>query len=117
MRWVNEKSKITNDFKYVTVCNYNDVEFELFNSKKYNKIYSEEDVDVIYRKLQELKIPEKKYKLDVDIEGLITSAPRFVTGLKCLPDLVKVDREMKVTESTWLTLFRVVVKLLDLVNW
>ena len=98
--WVNEKSKITNDFKYVTVCNYNDVEFELFNSKKYNQIYSQEDVDAIYRKLQEIKIPEKKYDLDIDIDGLIESTPKFVAGLKLLPELVEIDKEMKETDSS-----------------
>lgn len=98
--WVNEKSKITNEFKYVTVCNYNDVEFELFNSKKYSQIYSQEDVDAIYRKLQEIKIPEKKYDLDIDIDGLIESTPKFVAGLKLLPDLVEIDKEMKETDST-----------------
>lgn len=77
-------SKITNDFKYVTVCNYNDVEFELFDSKKYSQIYSEEDIDAIYKKLQELKKPEKEYELDIDVEGLIASTPKFVAGLKCL---------------------------------
>ena len=98
--WVNEKSKITNDFKYVTVCNYNDVEFELFNSKKYNQIYSQEDVDAIYRKLQEIKIPEKKYDLDIDIDGLIEFTPKFVAGLKLLPELVEIDKEMKETDSS-----------------
>ena len=115
--WVNEKSKITNDFKYVTVCNYNDVEFELFDSKKYSQIYSEEDIDAIYKKLQELKKPEKEYELDIDVEGLIASTPKFVAGLKCLPDLVEIDRKMKVTESTWKKLFRALVDVLSLVDW
>lgn len=108
--WVDERSKITNDFKFVTVCNYNDVEFELFNSEKYNRVYSEEDIDAIYRKLIELKRPEKKYELGIDIEGLVSSAPQFVAGLKFFPDLVEIDREMKVADGPIVATIKTVVK-------
>lgn len=59
----------------------------------------------------------KEYELDIDVEGLIASTPKFVAGLKCLPDLVEIDRKMKVTESTWKKLFRALVDVLSLVDW
>lgn len=93
--WVNEKSAIKNDFKYVTVCNYNDVEFELFNSRKYKPIYTEKDVDAIYKKLVELKLPIKKYSLDIDSKSLISSVPKFIAGLNWLPEMIDFEKKIK----------------------
>lgn len=43
---------------------------------------------------------KKKYDLDIDIDGLIESTPKFVAGLKLLPELVEIDKEMKETDSS-----------------
>ena len=110
------KNKVIYIDPYKIEENYNDADIIFLTHDHYDH-YSEEDIDAIYKKLQELKKPEKEYELDIDVEGLIASTPKFVAGLKCLPDLVEIDRKMKVTESTWKKLFRALVDVLSLVDW
>lgn len=114
--WVNEKSRIKNDFKYVTVCNYNDVEFELFNSEKYTQIYSKEDVDAIYKKLLELRKPVNTYPLDIDIEGLSSAIPSLIAGLNCLPNMADMDRESKLSENVIDRILRIMLNVAEIID-
>lgn len=92
--WVNETSKLDNRFTNLTVCNYNNIEFEILNEDKYKDRYSADEVDKLYGLLKEIQIPAKKYPLEFDRNLLIDSVTDVVTGWLFLPDAYELDDEL-----------------------
>lgn len=91
--WVNEDSKLDNCFQNLTVCNYNNIEFEILNADKYKDKYGTEEIDRIYGLLKEIQIPAKTFPLEIDRTVLVESIADLITGILFLPDAKEYEND------------------------
>ena len=97
--WVNLNAKIKNQFSRLQVCNYNNVEFELFNTEKYNDNYDGNDMAIIYQCLYENALPCDTYAYGFTREELLETVAKTVAGVKWLSVACQVEEQMEIVRK------------------
>lgn len=94
--WVNQNAKIKNKFPQMIVCNYNNVEFELFNKDRYSDNYSQEEMNAIYDALKEKALESEEYTYGFTKNEFLKSLVGVIIGIKWISIVHEVEKDITI---------------------
>lgn len=96
--WANDNSKVINNFEFIPVCYCNTLEYEIFNTERFKPVYSNEEIEYIYKILNDNVLPEKAYPINIDIDNYISIYIRVMYAIKYWSSYIR-DGESKLGDE------------------